>query len=57
MTADKDSLAKGKQAQEQNKPDNKRVTTVTPDNDNGKPGGPAKKDSSNKGKGPAGENL
>ena len=33
------------------------VKTVTPDNDNGKPGVPDKKDSSNKGKGPKGENL
>lgn len=57
MTPVKDSLAKGKQAQQQTKPDSKRVDTVTPDNDNGKPGAPATKDSSNKGKGPAGENL
>lgn len=57
MAAAKDSLAKGKQQQEQTKPDSERVPTVTPDNDNGKPGPPAKKDTSNKGKGPAGENL
>ncbi len=57
MTTGKDSLAKGKQPQEQKKPDSKRVDTVTPDNDNGKPGAPAAKNSSNKGQGPAGENL
>ncbi|MHB8209640.1 hypothetical protein [Mucilaginibacter sp.] len=51
------NLQKGTQAGEQNKPDNKRVKTVTPDNDNGDPGAPAQKYSSNKGKGPTGENL
>ena len=45
---------KGHQANEQSKKDAPRVKTVTPDNENGKPGAP---DSSNKGKGPAGENL
>jgi len=50
-------LQKGIQAGEQSKPDKPRVKTVTPDNDNGDPGAPAQKDSSNKGKGPAGENL
>jgi hypothetical protein len=34
-----------------------KVPTVTPDNDNGKAGSRSKKDSSNKGKGPKGENL
>jgi hypothetical protein len=49
--------SKGKMPKEQNKSDAPRVKTVTPDNDNGDPGPPAKKDSSNKGKGPKGENL
>jgi hypothetical protein len=35
----------------------KKVATVTPDNDNGKTGLPAEKDRSNKGKGPMGEDL
>lgn len=51
------NLAKGKQSTVQNKPDSKRVLTVTPDNDSGKPGAPANKNSSNKGQGPKGENL
>jgi len=51
------NLAKGKQSTVQNKPDGKRVPTVTPDNDSGKPGAPASKNSSNKGQGPKGENL
>jgi len=51
------NLAKGKQSTVQNKPDGKRVPTVTPDNDSGKPGAPANKNSSNKGQGPKGENL
>jgi hypothetical protein len=55
-TPDKD-LNKGTQPNVQKKADSPRVTTVTPGNDNGKPGAPASKDSSNKGKGPAGENL
>jgi hypothetical protein len=50
------NLNKGSQPTVQNKPDEKRVTTVIPDNDSGKPG-PAGKNSSNKGQGPAGENL
>ena len=50
-------LAKGKQPTIQNKPDNTRVKTVAPDNDSGKPGAPASKNSSNKGQGPKGENL
>lgn len=51
------NLAKGKQPTVQNKPDDKRVKTVAPDNDSGKPGAPASINSSNKGQGPAGENL
>ncbi|MBS1531362.1 MAG: hypothetical protein JSU01_13735 [Bacteroidetes bacterium] len=35
-------LEKGKQPAEQKKPDEERVPTVTPDNDNGEPGPPAK---------------
>jgi hypothetical protein len=35
----------------------KKVPTVTPDNDNGKPGAPPKTDSADKGKGPKGESL
>lgn len=54
---DDSSLQKGKQAGEQNKPDNERVKTITPDNENGDPGAPSQQDSSNKGKGPSGENL
>lgn len=59
ISADKTSLSlqKGKLSSEQKESDNKRVNTVTPDNDNGTPGAPAARDSSNKGKGPAGENL
>jgi hypothetical protein len=48
---------KGTLPNEQKKTDAPRVKTVTPDNDNGDPGAPANKDSSNKGKGPKGENL
>jgi hypothetical protein len=48
---------KGNLPKEQKKMDTPRVKTVTPDNDNGDPGPPADKDSSNKGKGPKGENL
>jgi len=55
-SADAD-LKKGTQAGVQSKADSPRVKTVTPDNDNGDAGKPAQKDSSNKGKGPAGENL
>jgi hypothetical protein len=58
---DDDGLEKGELATEQNKPDDQRVPTITPDNDSGEPGAPAsekeEEDSSNKGKGPAGENL
>jgi hypothetical protein len=35
-------LEKGEQPTEQNKPDKERVPTVTPDNENGDPGPPAK---------------
>jgi hypothetical protein len=35
----------------------KKISTVTPDNDNGKPGPPAKKNSANKEEGPKGVNL
>lgn len=48
---------KGNQPEVQNKKDTPRVKTVTPENENGNPGPPAEKDSSNKGKGPKGENL
>ncbi|WP_461452300.1 hypothetical protein [Mucilaginibacter sp.] len=50
-------LQKGTQSGEQDKLDTPLMKTVTPDNDNGDPGKAAQKDSSNKGKGPAGENL
>ncbi|MFI5157501.1 MAG: hypothetical protein ACHQF4_01465 [Sphingobacteriales bacterium] len=55
--ANDSNLQKGTQAGIQSKPDSPRVKTVTPDNDNGDPGAPVQKDSSNKEKGPAGENL
>jgi hypothetical protein len=35
-------LEKGKQPTDQDKPDKERVPTITPDNDNGEPGAPAK---------------
>ena len=54
---DDPALQKGNQPNEQNKPDSKRVPTVTPGDENGNPGAPAEMDSSNKGKGPSGENL
>lgn len=47
---------KGKEPGVQDKPDEVRVKTVTPDNDNGDPG-PSDEQSSNKGQGPSGENL
>lgn len=51
-------LEKGAQPTEQNKPDAERVPTVTPDNDSGDPTPPKKEENtSNKGQGPAGENL
>ncbi|HEY8781258.1 MAG TPA: hypothetical protein VIM16_06570 [Mucilaginibacter sp.] len=49
-------LSKRKQPIIQNKPDNTRVSTVTPANDNCKPD-PSLEDSSNVGQGPAIENL
>ncbi|MDB5130894.1 MAG: hypothetical protein JWR02_643 [Mucilaginibacter sp.] len=57
QSANTGKLAKGNQSTVQNKPDEKRVPTVTPDNDSGKPGPSSEKNSSNKGQGPAGENL
>jgi hypothetical protein len=52
------NLEKGEQETEQESPDAERVKTVTPDNENGDPGPPEEgEDTSNKGKGPAGENL
>ncbi|RYZ95291.1 MAG: hypothetical protein EOP47_26115 [Sphingobacteriaceae bacterium] len=54
---DEHSLAKGNQINEQKKPDNERVKTVTPDNDSGDPGPPVEERISNKGQGPKGENL
>lgn len=57
-TANKTPTKKGNLAGEQKKPDAPRIKTVTPDNDNGEPGAPATDiDSSNKGKGPKGEDL
>ena len=62
-------LAKGTQPDEQEKKNEQRLKTVTPDNDNGTPGEPVEAastgkntntheaDSSNKGKGPLGEDL
>lgn len=49
-------LEKGNEPGVQDKPDDTRVKTVTPDNDNGDPG-PSTEKSSNKGQGPSGENL
>ena len=60
MTATKATTKVNKQSlltKEQQKASGPNVKTVTPDNDNGKPGVPDKKDSSNKGKGPKGESL
>ncbi|HWZ14758.1 MAG TPA: hypothetical protein VNW95_05925 [Mucilaginibacter sp.] len=51
------NLEKGSQPTVQNKPDDKRIPTIVPDNDSGKPGPSDQKNSSNKGQGPAGENL
>ncbi len=51
------NLAKGKQQTVQNKPDEVRVPTIVPDNDNGVPGPSSEEKSSNKGQGPVGENL
>jgi hypothetical protein len=49
-------LSKGNTPNVQNKPDDTRVDTVTPDNDNGTPG-PSTEDTSNKDGGPSEENL
>lgn len=49
-------LEKGSEPGVQDKPDDTRVKTVTPDNDNGDPG-PSTEQASNKGQGPSGENL
>ena len=54
---DENELAKSDEANVQDKPDDTRVETVVPDNDNGDPGAPAQENSSNKGQGPSGENL
>ncbi|MDP9048334.1 MAG: hypothetical protein M3N14_09370, partial [Bacteroidota bacterium] len=51
-----DKLEKGNQQTLQDKPDDKRVPTVVPDNDSCEPGPSAQKNSSNKGQGPSGEN-
>jgi hypothetical protein len=55
-------LEKGSQPTEQKKPDEERVTTVTPDNDNGEPGPPVEENIldeniSKDGQGPSAENL
>ncbi len=63
-----DNLAKGNQQTTQNKPDETRVETVTPSNDNGEPGPsseklsntdqePPEEKSSNVNQGPSVENL
>jgi hypothetical protein len=51
------SLEKGEQRTHQKKADEKRVPTVTPDNDNGDPGPPVKNNSSNKNGDPSNDNL
>ena len=51
------NLEKGEQPTEQNKPDEERIPTVTPDNDNDEPISPEEENTSNKGQGPKGENL
>ena len=51
------ALSKGATPTEHNKPDEERVDTVVPDNDNGTPGAPAGEDSSNTDGGPSEENL
>jgi hypothetical protein len=54
-----DDTSTSQEPTEQDKPDEVRVPTVTPGNENGDPGPDEEPedDSSNKGKGPAGENL
>lgn len=47
-TKNNNDTAKGKLAGEQKKPEAPRVPTVTPDNDNGDPGPPAKSASKTK---------
>ncbi|GGH07225.1 hypothetical protein [Mucilaginibacter phyllosphaerae] len=54
---DSDEIDKGSEPNVQDKPDDTRVKTVTPGNDNGDPGPDTEQDASNKGKGPSGENL
>lgn len=44
-----EKLEKGEQETDQEKPDEERVPTVTPDNDNGDPGPPAEKPAVDKG--------
>jgi hypothetical protein len=51
------NLNKGNPPTVQNKPDEKKMRTVTPGNDNCKPDPSVDQSSSNKGQGPAGENL
>lgn len=59
ITNKDEDLKKGEQQNEQNKPDQEHVPTVTPDNENGKPGAPEDEEesSSNVGQGPGVENL
>jgi hypothetical protein len=54
---DADELDKGDGPNVQDKPDDTRVETVVPGNDNGDPGPSSEQNSSNKGQGPSGENL
>ncbi|EHQ30181.1 hypothetical protein [Mucilaginibacter paludis] len=56
QTGENDQLAKGKQPEKQDKPDGVRVATVTPDNENGEPGAPAKETASEKDKAPSRDN-
>jgi hypothetical protein len=56
QTKNKEATEKGKQPEVQDKQDEQRVKTVTPDNENGDPGPPAE-ERSNKGKGPKGKDL
>jgi len=50
-------LEKGTQPIQQEKTDAEHIETVVPDNENSDSGPPEEDDSSNEGKGPAGENL
>ncbi|WP_143822960.1 hypothetical protein [Mucilaginibacter sp. MD40] len=54
---DDNELDKSEVTSVQDKPDDTRVKTVVPGNDNGEPGAPTDENSSNKGQGPSGENL